>query len=70
MSIGVEFKEKMIELVEASSMLFKNHKARGCKILKYFSYEFKKSSNLGKLYLLPEIHKRLTNVSGEPVISN
>ena len=27
------------------------------KELKYFSYEFKKSFNLGKLYLLTKIHK-------------
>ena len=26
--------------------------------------------NLGKLYLLPKIHKRLSNVRGRPVISN
>ena len=32
------------------------------KELKYFSYEFKKSCNLGKLYLLPKIHKSLENV--------
>ena len=33
-------------------------------------YEYKKASNLGKLYLLPKIHKRLFNVTGRPVISN
>ena len=40
------------------------------KELKYFSYEFKKSCNLGKLYLLLKIHKSLENVPGRPVISN
>ena len=36
----------------------------------YFSYECKKITNLGKLYLLPKIHKRLENVPVRPVISN
>ena len=36
------------------------------KEFKYFSYEFKKSCNLGKLYLLPKIHKSLENVPGRP----
>ena len=29
-----------------------------------------KKSNLGKLYLLPKLHKRIFNVPGRPVISN
>ena len=40
------------------------------KELKYFIYEFKKSCNLGKLYLLPKIHKSLENVPGRLAISN
>ena len=32
--------------------------------------EYKKTCNLGKLYLLPNIHKRLYDVLGRPVISN
>ena len=38
--------------------------------MKYFTYEYKKVCNLGKLYLLPKILKRLFNVLGRPVISN
>ena len=40
------------------------------KEFKYFRFEFKKTCNLGKFYLLPKIHKRLSNVPGIPVISN
>ena len=39
------------------------------KELKYFTYSFKNVSCLGKIYLPPEIHKRLCNVPGRPVIS-
>ena len=38
--------------------------------MEYFTYEYKKACNLGKLYLLHKIHKMLFNVPGGPVISN
>ena len=38
--------------------------------MKYFTYEYKKACNLGKMYLSPKIHKRLSDVPGRPVISN
>ena len=70
----VKFREKMLsDLVDTSNKFFKGLKTKGCiseKNLKYFSYEFKKACNLGKLYLLPKIHKRLSDVPGRPVISN
>ena len=40
------------------------------KEFKNFRFEFKKTCNLGKLCLLPKIHKRLSNVPGRPVISH
>ena len=46
------------------------HKLISEKELKYFTYNFKKVTNLGKLYFLPKIHKRLSAVAGRPVISN
>ena len=56
-----------------SNQLFQNLKCKGKvsdKQLKYFTHEYKKVSNLEKLYLLPKIHQRLHKVSGRPVISN
>ena len=38
--------------------------------LKYFTYNFKKATNLWKLYFLPKVHKKLAIVPGRPVISN
>ena len=38
--------------------------------MKYFVFDYKNASNLGKLYFLPKIHKRLSNVPGRPVRSN
>ena len=37
---------------------------------KRFTYEFKKATNFGKLYVLPKIDKKLHNVPGRPVITN
>ena len=61
------------KLAEMSNKMFSNLKKRGCiteKQLKYFSYEYRKAINFGKLYFLPKIHKRLHNVPGRSVISN
>ena len=52
----VNFKEKMLQdLAETSNKLFRNLKSKGGiteKQLKYFTIDFKKATNLGKLYLL------------------
>ena len=68
------FKQDMLcDLVTKSNGFFKNLMRSGCiteKELKYFSYKYKKITNLGMLYIHPKIHKRLENVPGRPVISN
>ena len=70
----VDFKEKLLsDLVDKSNSFFKELKRKGSiseKTLKYFTYEFKNSTSLGKLYLLPKVHKRLENVPARPVILN
>ena len=68
------YKEKLlVDLTEKSNEIFKklcNKKVITEKELKYFTYSFKNASYLGKMYLLPKIHKRLYNVPGRQVISN
>ena len=62
----VRFSENILnELVEKSNTMFKNLGRKDVileKELKYFFFEYKKATNLGKLYLLPKIHKCLKNV--------
>ena len=70
----VKFNENILtDLIAKSHKMFKHlcsHKLISEKELKYFTYNFKKATNLGKLYFLPMIHQRLTAVPGRPVISN
>ena len=70
----VNFDKDLIpNLTSKSNRLFESLKQRQLitqKEFKYFRFEFKKTCNLGKLYLLPKIHERLSNVPGRPVISN
>ena len=60
---SVEFKDKiLLELVEKSNHFFKSLKTRGIiseKELQPFTYKYKKTTSIGKMYLLPKIHKRL-----------
>ena len=61
------------QLIEKSGKSFKRlyyNKLIIEKELKYFSYNFKNTSCLGKMYLLTKIHKRLNDVPGCPDISN
>ena len=71
---SVKLKDKVLQdLAENSNGIFKGLKQKGKiteKQLKYFTIEHKKATNLGKMYLLPKIHKRLYDVPGRPVISN
>ena len=70
----VKFDEDLIpNLTSKSNRLFDSLKERQLisqKEFKYFRFQLQKTCNLWKLYILPEIHKRLSNVPGKPVISN
>ena len=60
-------------LVDTSNNFFRGLKTEGFiaeKELKFFTYKYKKACNLGKMYLLPKIRKRLSDVPGRPVIPN
>ena len=67
------FNDKILgDLVETSNQMFLNLKRKGSiseKEMKYFVYNYKNASNLGKLCFLPKIQKRLSNVPGRRVIS-
>ena len=69
-----DFKESdLVKLVEKSHTIFQSLRKKNLiteKELKYFCYQYKKSTNFGKMNFLPKIHKRLDNVLGRPVISN
>ena len=71
---GVQFKKQMLSnLVNTSNKFFRGPKTKVFIVknkLKYFSYKYRKACNLVKMYLLPKIHKRLSDVPRTPVISN
>ena len=70
----VNFNGKLIQdLTDTSKKILKNLKNGGFitdKEVKYLSFDYKRACNLGKLYFLPKIHKRLFNVLSRSVISN
>ena len=62
---------KMSSLDATSNKFFRGLKTKGFiaeKELKYFTCEYKKAYSLGRMYLLPKIHKRLSDVPGRPVM--
>ena len=61
------------DLIETSNILFLNPERKeqiSKKEMKYFMYDYKNASNLGKIYFFPKIHKRMSNVADRTVISN
>ena len=70
----VQFKKQMLSnIVITSNKFFRGLKKKGLmaeKELKYFTYEYKRVCNLRKMYLLPKIHKRFSDVPGRPVTLN
>ena len=70
----VKFNENiLIGLVERSNKVFNrlcSRKLISGKELKYFTYNFRKATNLEQLYFVPKINKRLSSVPGRPFISN
>ena len=65
---NVSFNDKILcNMVETSNNMFLNLKRKGSiseKEINFFVYDYKNASNLRKLYFLPKIHKRLSNVPG------
>ena len=63
----------LVKLVKKSNIIFQPLRKREHltkEELKYFTYKYKKTTNFGKMYLVPKIHKCLVNIPGCPVISN
>ena len=63
----------LVNLVEQSNKMFENLQRKSViqeREKNYFKFNFKKATNLGKLYLLPKIHKGLSNVPGRPAPGN
>lgn len=64
---------ELVKLLDDSDEMFKRLFSKKCiskEECKYFSCSFKKPLNLGKLYFLSKIDKKLYDVLDRPVISN
>ena len=71
--IEVLIETKSVSLVEQSNKMFEKLQKKSIiqeREKNYFKFNFKKATNLRKLYLLPKIRKGLSNVSGHPVMLN
>ena len=71
---NVNFSDRILrDVVDKSNKIFRSLTSQVKiteKNLTHFTYEYQKATNLGKMYLLPKRHKRLSNLLGRPVISN
>ena len=68
-ALSLKRKKLVTDLIESSNKMFFGLKAKGLvsqKELQYFPYEFKKSANLGKLYLLHKVHEKLSAIPRRP----
>ena len=70
----VNFSDRILrDVVDKSNKMFRSLKSQGKiteKELKYCTYEYQKTTNLDKMYLLPKTHIRLSNVPVRSVKSN
>ena len=65
--------EDLVKLVEKSKSIFQSLRKKELiteEELQYLTYKYKKTTNFGKMYLLPKIQKSLFDVPGCSVISN
>ena len=68
--MDVKYTKNMFSsLVDKSNKIFQSLPKKKYRS-KYFTYNVKNATNLGKLYFLLKIHKRLFNAPGRPVTSN